>query len=103
MKMIPLSQDQLPPLGAATLIETESHRIALFRTSSGLYALDDHCPHRDGPLHQGTIENDCVTCPWHLWQFRLTDGRCTNVSHATAAKTYRIVEKQGEFFIQIED
>jgi nitrite reductase/ring-hydroxylating ferredoxin subunit len=36
--------------------------------------LADRCTHRGGPLSEGTIEDDCVTCPWHGSSFSLTDG-----------------------------
>ena len=32
------------------------------------------CPHMGASLSGGVIENGVVTCPWHAWRFRLTDG-----------------------------
>ena len=37
-------------------------------------AIGDRCTHRGGPLHEGKVEGDCVTCPWHGSVFRLDDG-----------------------------
>jgi nitrite reductase/ring-hydroxylating ferredoxin subunit/uncharacterized membrane protein len=37
-------------------------------------AIGDRCSHRGGPLHEGTIEAGCVTCPWHASRFRTDDG-----------------------------
>jgi nitrite reductase (NADH) small subunit/3-phenylpropionate/trans-cinnamate dioxygenase ferredoxin subunit len=48
--------------------------IALFRTGGGIYAIDDVCPHMGASLGSGFVEGDTVTCPWHAWRFRLTDG-----------------------------
>ncbi|HET9443648.1 MAG TPA: Rieske (2Fe-2S) protein [Acidimicrobiales bacterium] len=37
-------------------------------------ALSDRCTHRGGPLHEGSVERGCVTCPWHGSVFALGDG-----------------------------
>ena len=34
----------------------------------------DRCNHRGGPLHRGSLQDGCVTCPWHASRFRLEDG-----------------------------
>lgn len=49
-------------------------QIALFRFEGKIYALDNACPHMGGPLGEGEIEGDVVTCPWHGWQFNIKDG-----------------------------
>ena len=48
--------------------------IAIFRQAGQYYAIDDVCPHMGASLSGGYVENNIVTCPWHAWRFRLTDG-----------------------------
>lgn len=49
--------------------------IAVFRTAEDrVFALEDRCPHKQGPLSQGIIHGDCVTCPLHNWVFSLETG-----------------------------
>ena len=48
--------------------------IALFRVDGQYHAIDDVCPHMGASLSGGYLENDIVTCPWHAWRFRVTDG-----------------------------
>jgi len=49
--------------------------IAVFRTADNrIFALEDRCPHKQGPLSQGIIHDDCVTCPLHNWVFSLETG-----------------------------
>ena len=38
------------------------------------FAIDDMCPHMGASLAGGFVENGIVTCPWHYWRFRLSDG-----------------------------
>ena len=67
------SIDQLP-VGEARAVEIKGKLVAVFHRPDGFHAIDDVCPHMGGPLSQGEIEGDVVTCPWHAWRFRLTDG-----------------------------
>ncbi|MBV4459370.1 nitrite reductase small subunit NirD [Pseudomonas sp. COR58] len=49
--------------------------IAIFRTSDDdVFALDDRCPHKGGPLSQGLIYGKRVACPLHNWQIDLQSG-----------------------------
>jgi nitrite reductase (NADH) small subunit/3-phenylpropionate/trans-cinnamate dioxygenase ferredoxin subunit len=48
--------------------------IAVFRVDGEYFAIDDVCPHMGASLSEGEIENRIVTCCWHGWRFRLTDG-----------------------------
>ncbi|MEP3638807.1 MAG: nitrite reductase small subunit NirD [Paracoccaceae bacterium] len=49
--------------------------IAVFRTSDDrVFALEDKCPHKNGPLSQGIVHDGCVTCPLHNWVIALDTG-----------------------------
>jgi len=53
--------------------------IALFNVDGKFHALDGVCPHAGGPLGEGTLRGTVVTCPWHGWQFDVTNGQnCLN-------------------------
>ncbi|WP_299168280.1 Rieske 2Fe-2S domain-containing protein [uncultured Arthrobacter sp.] len=49
--------------------------VLLVRHDGELRAMSDRCTHRGGPLHEGTIVDGCVECPWHGSRFRLSDGQ----------------------------
>lgn len=62
--------------GRATIVAiAEGERIAVFRDGAAFHAVSNLCPHQGGPLGEGRVLDGCVTCPWHGFQFRLTDGR----------------------------
>jgi phenylpropionate dioxygenase-like ring-hydroxylating dioxygenase large terminal subunit len=53
--------------------------VVLFRNAQGrASALVDRCPHRGVKLSLGRVENGCLTCPFHGWQFN-GDGQCVSV------------------------
>ena len=61
-------------VGQAKLVTSGRKDIAVFRTEDGFFAIDDCCPHAGAPLSGGHVEGGVVTCPWHAWRFRLSDG-----------------------------
>ena len=62
------------PEGESATVEVGGRLIALFHHQGQFYAIDDICPHMGASLSGGHVENAVVTCPWHAWRFRLTDG-----------------------------
>lgn len=48
--------------------------ILLARNAGKIVAYADRCTHRGGPLHEGSVDGGCVTCPWHGSVFSLADG-----------------------------
>ena len=78
--------DDIPVLGSRVL-ETADTRIAVFRGKDDrVYAIKDACPHKQGPLSQGIMHGESVTCPLHNWKINLASGEamgpdegCTNV------------------------
>jgi len=66
--------EEIPRLGSR-VIEAPSGDIALFRGSGdSVFAVDDRCPHRNGPLSQGIVHGGRVTCPLHAWKIELATG-----------------------------
>ena len=69
--------------GTGTTVVVGQREIALFNVAGTFYALDNTCPHQGGPLAEGWIEGTTVTCPWHAWCFKLTDGKMTLGDYAS--------------------
>lgn len=66
--------DELP-LRGARVVRVRGVDIAVFRTGEGrVFALRDRCPHRGGPLSQGIVHGERVTCPLHDWVVDLRSG-----------------------------
>jgi nitrite reductase (NADH) small subunit len=64
------------PVGRVKAVTLEGRTVALYHTSSGFFATDNTCPHRGGPLAEGDLIGDEITCPWHLWGFDVATGLC---------------------------
>ncbi len=62
--------------GHSLVIDADNKPVALFKVQGAVYALDNICPHRGGPLGDGYLEGFEVTCPWHAWTFDVKTGDC---------------------------
>ncbi len=60
--------------GECKSVEVEGQTIALFNVGGTFYAIDGTCTHVGGPLGEGTLRGEVVTCPWHGAQFDVTTG-----------------------------
>ncbi len=65
---------EVPEPGKVMEADVNGVQICLANLNGELAALDNLCPHRQGPLGQGWIEGETVICPWHSWAFNLKTG-----------------------------
>ncbi|MGF1505856.1 MAG: Rieske 2Fe-2S domain-containing protein [Chloroflexi bacterium] len=65
--------ENLPP-GQKARVEVAGYPVLLYRHDDIIHAIGAVCSHAGGPLEQGMISEDCVTCPWHASVFDLRDG-----------------------------
>ncbi len=66
--------EEIPKLGARVVRHGETD-IAVFRNAEDeVFAVEDRCPHKGGPLSQGIVHGRKVTCPLHGWNIELASG-----------------------------
>jgi len=64
------------PVGALIEAEHEGRFIAVCNVGGEIRAMDGNCPHHGGPLGEGALNGEYVTCPWHMWDFHSATGAC---------------------------
>ena len=90
----------IPMLGSR-VVRTASGNIAVFRTSDDeVFALDDKCPHKGGPLSQGIVHGKRVTCPLHGWNIGLDDGEAVAPDVGSCAR-FEVKVEGGEVFLSV--
>jgi nitrite reductase/ring-hydroxylating ferredoxin subunit len=82
------------PLGEGRAVTIAGRRVALFRTATGWYALDQDCPHASGPLADGITAACSVICPLHERRFALDTGE--PIGHTGRGVTAHRVEVRGD-------
>jgi nitrite reductase (NADH) small subunit len=70
-----LHRDALQP-GQVVEVIIAGKAIAVANIDGEYHACSNVCPHAEGPLGEGQLEGTVLTCPYHGWQFDITDGSC---------------------------
>lgn len=93
--------DDIPRQGAR-VIRTAQGCVAVFRTADDrVFALDDRCPHKGGPLSEGIVHGDRVTCPLHNWVFDMNSGAAQGADEG-AVRTWPVRVERGRVLISAE-
>ena len=82
------SKSEIAP-GTGKKVEVDGKEIAVFNIDGNFFAIDEMCPHRGGPLSEGSVEDGVVTCPWHGWEFNVKDGT-TPVNPSAKLNCYQV-------------
>lgn len=98
-KVCPL--EDIPKLGAR-VVRTESKEIGVFRTEDDrVFAINNSCPHKAGPLSQGIVYGDKVACPLHSWKISLVDGKAEEPDVGETA-CYQVKVEDGVVYLEIQ-
>jgi nitrite reductase (NADH) small subunit len=102
MNWIPIGQlSDIPPRGARC-VRTPAGRVAVFRTADDrVFAIDDRCPHKGGPLSQGIVHGAAVTCPLHNWVISLETGKALGADQG-AVRTIPVKVEGGRLFLSLD-
>jgi nitrite reductase (NADH) small subunit len=73
---------EAPKPGEVMEAEAAGVSVCLANIDGRLAALDNVCPHRQGPLGGGWVEGEAVVCPWHSWAFSTLTGEAEPPEHA---------------------
>lgn len=94
-------------MGQGRCIIVDGKQIAVFRMRDGrVFALDNTCPHRAGPLSEGLVGIDyasqleAVVCPFHNYKFALSDGR--GLDTELHVRSYPVEIRDGRIFLRLK-
>ena len=65
-------------------------QVCLANVGGNFYAIGGECTHMGGPLGEGELDDNIVTCPWHAGQFDVTNGEVEGPPADDSAETYEV-------------
>ena len=81
--------DEIDEDCAKVVTLSDDERVAIFKYDGKLSAITNACAHQTGPLGEGKVLWGCITCPWHGYQYNLSDGRAPD-PFTEKISTYRL-------------
>ena len=110
-KRYPVAPVNEIPIGYRKFVDLDGISAAVFNVNGTFYALRNRCPHQGGPLCQGRVtgfchssrpheyhfgrEGEILRCPWHGWEFDITNGRSIVNPQRCRARTYEVTVGPG--------
>jgi len=98
--------------GVRKIVQLEGRSIGVFNVNGEYYALKNNCPHQQAPLCRGNVtgmtlpskpgeyiyarEGEIIRCPWHGWEFDITNGKSIYDPHKCRVKTYEVTVEEEE-------
>jgi nitrite reductase/ring-hydroxylating ferredoxin subunit/uncharacterized membrane protein len=86
--------------GSPTAATLGDVALLLLRRAGEIYALNDRCTHRGGPLHEGTVVDDCIECPWHGSRYRISDGSVARGPATTPEPSFDVRLQDGRVLVR---
>jgi nitrite reductase/ring-hydroxylating ferredoxin subunit/uncharacterized membrane protein len=86
--------------GQLRCVEAEATAVMVVRAAGVVYALSDHCAHRGGPLHDGTVDGLTIRCPWHDSVFDLRDGALVHGPAAYPQPAWEVRVRDGRIEVR---
>ncbi len=94
------STSDLKP-GENKVVSANGTEVALFNVDGEYFAINNTCLHRGGPLGEGFLEGDVVTCPWHGWKYNVKTGSNAMLPTAKVAN-YQVKVEGNDVLVAID-
>src|SRR6266516_466801 len=89
--------------GELMAVEVDGEPVCLAKVEDSIYAFTDNCTHIIGPLNEGEIEGDVLTCPWHGAQFNVRSGKVLRGPARQDIQTYPVRIEGNSVLISLPD
>jgi nitrite reductase/ring-hydroxylating ferredoxin subunit len=93
------SAADVPP-GKMFEASVEDKSVALANVSGKICAFSNICAHQGGPLCEGDLVGQEVTCPWHAWTYDVTTGKLAGNAEI-GLETYPVEVRGGDIYVDV--
>jgi nitrite reductase/ring-hydroxylating ferredoxin subunit len=94
-KLIKIAETKDVSPGTGKVVQVEGRTITLFNVAGNFHAIDNNCSHDGGPLVEGELCGEVITCPWHNAKFNVKTGEAIGPPASESVQAFP-VKVQGE-------
>ena len=87
--------------GENKVVELNGEQVALFNVDGEFFAINNTCRHKGGPLGEGFLEGDVVTCPLHGWRYNVKSGSCITIPNQHVA-SYQVKVEGNDVLVSLD-
>lgn len=89
--------------GELMAVEADGEPVCLAKVNGCIYAFTDDCTHISGPLNEGELDGEVLTCPWHGAQFNVITGKVLRGPARHDIATYAVKVEDNAVFVSLPD
>jgi 3-phenylpropionate/trans-cinnamate dioxygenase ferredoxin component len=89
--------------GELMAVEVDGEPVCLAKVDGCIYAFTDNCTHISGPLNEGELDGEVLTCPWHGAQFNVKTGKVLRGPARQDIATYPVRVEDNAVFVSLPD
>jgi len=89
--------------GELMAVEVDGEPVCLAKVDGCIYAFTDNCTHISGPLNEGELDGEVLTCPWHGAQFNVKTGKVLRGPARQDIATYPVKVEDNAVFVSLPD
>jgi 3-phenylpropionate/trans-cinnamate dioxygenase ferredoxin component len=89
--------------GDLMAVEIDDEPVCLVKVDGSIYAFTDNCTHISGPLNEGELDGEVLTCPWHGAQFNVRTGKVLRGPARQDIQTYPVRVEDNSILVSLPD
>lgn len=89
------------PLGNIRPFKANGKDVAIANVDGKFYCINGHCTHKGGPLGEGELDGEVVTCPWHGARFDVTTGTVLSPPAPTAVSCFKLKVEGDQILVDV--
>ena len=91
---------EVPP-GSGRQVQVSGRALAIYNLDGIMHAIDGTCTHRGGPLGEGALVGNVITCPWHGARFDVTTGAVLGPPAPQGVISHRVTVEGDSIFVEL--
>ena len=101
-RLVKIAQTNDVAPGSGKELQVEGHSIALFNVAGSFYAIDNNCPHVGGPLAEGQVAAEVVSCPWHNAKFNVKTGEVLGPPARKGVQSFPVKVQGNDVLVELD-
>ena len=101
-KLIKVAETKDVSPGTAKVVQAEGRSIALFNVAGTFHAIDNNCSHEGGPLAEGELAGEVVTCPWHNTEFNVKTGKALGPISEENVRRFAVKVQESDVMVEVD-
>jgi nitrite reductase (NADH) small subunit/3-phenylpropionate/trans-cinnamate dioxygenase ferredoxin subunit len=101
-KLVKVAETKEVAPGTGKVVEADGRSLALFNVAGTFHAIDNTCTHEGGPLGEGELAGEVVTCPWHNTEFNVTTGEALGPLTDEGVRSFPVKVQGNDVLVELD-